>query len=204
MSAARVRTGVVLAGGASRRFPGGKAGQLLEGKTLLARAVHAVRAAGLSPVVSARAATELPATGAERWDEPATAPQHPLSGIAYALERAGAPIVVLPVDLPLLPPAVLYALASAPAPGALVGLGGAPAALVMAVDPSLAPALHAAAQAGAPALRTLAGLGVPIIELATLAPGADPAALTNVNDPLALAQVARQLARGGATERAQP
>jgi molybdopterin-guanine dinucleotide biosynthesis protein A len=118
--------GVVLAGGAAQRMGGDKAGALLEGRTLLAWTVAALRAAGLREVaVAAKAGAVLPAVDATVWEEPAE-PRHPLAGIAAALARAGGrDIVTLPVDLPLVPAAVLRALAAAP-------LGDAPAAVVRA------------------------------------------------------------------------
>ena len=43
--------------------------------------------------------TELPElSGVERWDEP-DYPQHPLTGIAHALERAGEPVLVCAADM---------------------------------------------------------------------------------------------------------
>ncbi len=153
MSAAPAQIGVILAGGASRRLPGGKPAALLAGRPLLGHAVDLVRAAGLEPVVCARASTELPPVDAPTWTEPKAGPDHaphPLAGVAFALERAAAPIVVVPVDLPFLPAPVLAALAGAPAPGAVLGVQGRPAALVAGLSPTLAPELRAAAMAGAP------------------------------------------------------
>lgn len=204
MSAARAQLGVVLAGGASRRMPGGKPGAMLAGTSLLERAVATVREAGLGPVVCARAGTPLPEASATRWIEatPDDAPRHPLAGIAWALEHAAAPIVVLPVDLPFLPAAALRALAGAPSPGALLGRAGRPAALVACLYPHLAPQLWAAAASGAPALRTLTDLGVQVVDLDGLPAGpVGPAALLNVNDPATLADAEREVRRRAATLR---
>ena len=193
----RARIGVVLAGGLATRMGGDKAGAQLGGQTLLANAVATVTAAGLTPRVCARASTALPPVPGLRdsaiWREPAPAPghegdAHPLAGLAYAAAQAGEPIVALPVDLPMLPPAVLTQLASQHTPLAVLGIGGKPAALVARVDPTHAALLAAAAGAGAPALRTLVALGAAVIDLADLAPGADPGqALANVNRPEDLA-----------------
>lgn len=187
----RARIGVVLAGGLATRMGGDKAGARLGELTLLANAVATVTAAGLEPRVCARASTVLPEVqGLSRcavWREPEPAPgqenhAHPLSGLAYAAAQAGEPIVALPVDLPLLPPAVLTQLACQQMPLAVLGSGGRPAALVARVGPAHAPLLADAAAAGAPALRTLVALGAAVLELADLAPGTDPdQALTNVN-----------------------
>ncbi len=189
MSAARI--GVVLAGGRATRMGGDKAGAMLGDRTLLAHAIGIVRAAGLQARVCARADTVLPAvdglTEAHVWREPrsghAPADAHPLRGVAHAARTAGEPIVVLPLDLPLLPPAVLTALAVQHAPLAVVGEAGRPAALIARVDWSHADALDEAADTGAPALRTLLAMGAAVRELTDLAPGLEATlALKNVND----------------------
>jgi molybdopterin-guanine dinucleotide biosynthesis protein A len=103
---------------------GDKAGAQLAGRPLLAWAVEALRAAGLDDVVVvAKRSTLLPAVEAAVWHEP-DEPRHPLAGVAYALERGGE-VLTLPVDLPLVPAAVLCDLAAA-------DLGDAPAAIVRA------------------------------------------------------------------------
>lgn len=179
---------MILAGGASSRMPAGKPGAELWGSTLLALAVATVRVAQLTPIVCARATTPLPAVDAELWREPGDvdARPHPLAAMAWCLERAGAPLLFLPVDLPLLPPEALAAVAAAgggPVP-AMLALEGRPAALVAAASPAHAEALAAAAQAGAPVLRTLAGLGAALVQPPSIM---GPRALTNVNDPSDLA-----------------
>lgn len=197
------RIGVVLAGGRATRMGGDKASASLDGATLLARAVEIVRAAGLEPRVCARATTTLPHVAgldaAAIWREPPSADgaasPHPLAGLAHALTVAGTPIVALPVDLPLLPPQVLRALAETSANASVLGVGARPAALVARVDPSLAGGLASAAAHGAPALRTLLALGAAIVDLADLAPGVEASrALANVNGPDDLAAVERLLA----------
>lgn len=184
-----VRYGVILAGGASTRMPGGKAHARIGGRTLLQRAVDTVHAAGLEAVVSSRAQTALALPpGVERWDEPETGQTpHPLRGVASALDQSSGPVVVLPVDLPFLPAEALSALA-AHRGQAILATGGRPAALVARLDPSLSRPLAAAADAGAPALRTLVDLGVALADLMHLAPTAPPHALLNVNDPATLAE----------------
>lgn len=186
---------------------GDKAGAVLDGRTLLERAVDLVREAGLQPRVCARASTLLPAVPGLApdaiWREPLpttdTDAAHPLAGLALALAQAGEPIVVLPVDLPLLPPDALRALATWPsASSAVLGIEGRPAALVARIEPALSAPLAQAAADHAPALRTLTALGVAVAELADLVAPADvAAALTNVNGPDDLAAVERLLRANG-------
>jgi molybdenum cofactor guanylyltransferase len=106
--------GVVLAGGAARRMRGAKATALLDGRPLVAWVLDALAAAGIEQrVVMAKADTVLPELDVPVWIEPAE-PRHPLAGIAHALARApGEDLVSVPVDLPLVSPATLRALAAA-------------------------------------------------------------------------------------------
>ncbi|HEY3187359.1 MAG TPA: molybdenum cofactor guanylyltransferase [Solirubrobacteraceae bacterium] len=106
---------MVLAGGAATRMGGAKATAQLAGRPLVAWALDALRAAGLDELaVAAKPDTPLPElAGVAVWREPAE-PRHPLAGVRHALERAGGrAIVTLPVDLPLVPGAVLRTLAEA-------------------------------------------------------------------------------------------
>ncbi len=177
-------------------MPGGKAGAQLDGRPLLAHAIDTARTAGLEPVVSTRADAVLPPTAVPVWPEPhPSGPAHPLHGIAAALDAAGEPIVVFPVDLPFLPPAALGALAASGS-DAVLASAGRPAALVARLSPALAPALREAAASGAPALRTFVALGAELLDLADAAPAAPPHALLNVNDPAALAEAERLLRLG--------
>lgn len=198
MSAARI--GVVLAGGHATRMGGDKAGAVLGGVSLLERALATLTGASLAPRVCARAATTLPACGAPIWREPAGDDAHPLAGLAWALALAEAPIVAMPVDLPLLPSAALRALAARPEPLVVVGAHGRPAALVVRAAPHHARALGMAAQSGAPAMRTLLALGAVVVDLAVLAPGASKDALLNVNDAADLARAETLLPRNAAGE----
>jgi molybdenum cofactor guanylyltransferase len=109
-----VTLGVVLAGGAARRMGGEKATALLDGRPLVAWVLDALAAAGIERrVVVAKATTRLPELGVPVWVEPAE-PRHPLAGVAHALARApGEDLVTVPVDVPLIRPATLRALAAA-------------------------------------------------------------------------------------------
>ncbi|WP_022927105.1 molybdenum cofactor guanylyltransferase [Patulibacter americanus] len=173
----------ILAGGRSRRMGTPKAGVLLDGRPLLEHAVAAVRSAGLIPVVVAKDDSLLPRTDAERWGEPAE-PRHPLAGVAAALGRAGVPVVVLPVDLPRVPPGLLAHLAARPEPLVVVEGAGRLHPLLGRFDPRHAPALAQAAAEGAPVVRTVRALGAVTVDGDVLAAFGDPAAyLVNVNRP---------------------
>lgn len=208
MSTDPARIGVVLAGGRAVRMSGGKPAAKLGDRSLLAHAVGTVRAAGLEPRVCAREGTWLPSVDVEEWREPShvvtpvgagpgavdpAAAAHPLAGLAYALRRAGEPIVALPVDLPFLPPEVLGGLAGRRETLVVLAAGGRPTALVVRADPIHAGALAAAATAGAPALRTFLELGAALVELRHLAPEAPAHALFNVNDAADLLEAQRLL-----------
>ena len=96
--------GAVLAGGAGRRLGGGKPTARLHGCALATYPVEALRAVCDVVVVVCKPATALPdLPGTERWEEPEQ-PQHPLTGIVYALERAHQPVLVCAVDMPWITP----------------------------------------------------------------------------------------------------
>jgi molybdopterin-guanine dinucleotide biosynthesis protein A len=91
-------TGVVLAGGASRRFGSDKAVAEVDGVPMARRVAECLARAGLSPVVAAR--RERHVLGLETWIEP-DGPVHPAWGIACALVRAGGEgVFVAPCDVP--------------------------------------------------------------------------------------------------------
>jgi molybdenum cofactor guanylyltransferase len=102
--------GAVLAGGRGSRLGGAKATAEAAGRPLLAWALDALRAAVPDVVVIAKKATPLPPCDAPvHRDEPDDF--HPRHGIVSALRRgAGRPVVVLPCDMPLVPPALLEVL----------------------------------------------------------------------------------------------
>lgn len=155
--------GAILAGGRGRRMGGGKPGRELGGRPLIAWPAAALAEACGRVVVVAKAGSELPELpGVERWDEP-DADHHPARGIAFALERAGAPVLVCAADMPFVTAdacrrvaaglgegsaavavaaGVMQPVLAAYAPGALEAFRAAPpdAALIRTVD-SLEPAL---------------------------------------------------------------
>jgi molybdopterin-guanine dinucleotide biosynthesis protein A len=160
-----------------------KAGVLLDGRSLLDHAVAAARAAGLRPVVVAKRESALPPCDAERWDEP-DEPHHPLTGVAAALRRARTPVVVLPVDLPRVPPGLLALLATRPEPLVVVQGAGRVHPLLGRFSPEHADPLAQAAAAGAPVVATVQALGAVVLGEVALERYGDPAAfLVNVNRP---------------------
>lgn len=186
----------ILAGGRSRRMGAPKALVPLAGRSLLAHAIVTARAAGLPPLVVAKAATPLGPLDVPRCPEP-DQPQHPLAGVAAALRWAGRPLVTLPVDMPLVPPGLLTLLAARPEPLVIVRAGGRIHPLLARFDPTLLDALDAAAAAGAPVVGTLLGLGAAELDDADLTPFGDPTALlVNVNRPEQLAAL-EDVVRGG-------
>jgi molybdopterin-guanine dinucleotide biosynthesis protein A len=113
--------GFVLAGGRSSRMGRDKALVELDGRTLAALAVDKLKAAGLSAVIAgARSGLGhlAPVVADEAPDE------GPLRGVCTALESTKAPLTVfVPVDMPLIPAALLSHLVSdARATGAAVTL----------------------------------------------------------------------------------
>ena len=102
--------GAVLAGGRGSRLGGAKATAEVLGRPLLAWSLDALRAAVPDVVVIAKPATPLPDCDAPvHRDEPEDC--HPRHGIVSALRRGGGrPVVVVPCDMPLVPPALLEVL----------------------------------------------------------------------------------------------
>ena len=102
--------GAILAGGRGARLGGAKAKAQAAGRPLLAWSLDALREAVPEVVVIAKEATPLPPCDVPvHRDEPADF--HPRHGIVSALRRAGGrPVVVVPCDMPLVPPALLEVL----------------------------------------------------------------------------------------------
>ena len=142
--------GFVLAGGLSTRMGRDKAMLLFAGRPLVARAVDILRQAGLSASISG-----------ERDDLAAFAPvvadrvpgQGPLGGLCAALESTPARwAVFLPVDAPLLPPAlVTHLLRFAQSSGAAVtisSVGGFEHTFPAVLDRAVLPTLRAELESG--------------------------------------------------------
>jgi molybdopterin-guanine dinucleotide biosynthesis protein A len=165
-------TGVLLVGGASRRFGSPKALAQLDGETLAERAHRTLAEAFGPPLVLGKSADglDLPfAVEDDGYDVRA-----PIAGVAAALRRAATDlVVVLPTDLPAVTPKLLHRLADAAADAAVPQTGPLPGAYRR----SALPVLERRIAAGDLALRdALAELDVRVVE-------ADPAELMNVNTP---------------------
>ena len=180
--------GALLAGGRGSRLGGAKATAEVLGRPLLAWSLDALRAAVPDVVIIAKAETPLPPCDAPvHRDEPADF--HPRHGIVSALQRgAGRPVVVVPCDMPLVPPALLEVLLD-------VVAGGAPAAIPRAegrVHPlcgaysadALAPL--EAAPSDEPITRTLTQLGAVVLNAEA---AADRMLNVNTRADLGLAEI---------------
>lgn len=165
----RSLTGVLLVGGASRRFGSAKALAELAGETLADRAWRLLD----------DACDERFAVGRGIGLPFPTLPDAvfgggPLAGIVAGLRTAANDVaIVVPVDMPLLTVAALHELADACRDAAVSQSGPLPGAYAK----RALPALEAALERGDLALRhMLEGLDVTTIQL-------DPALLANVNEP---------------------
>jgi molybdopterin-guanine dinucleotide biosynthesis protein A len=176
----------VLAGGASRRMGAPKPGAPLGGRPLIAWPLAAAAAAGLRAVVVAKGSTPLPPLDVEVWLEPER-PQHPLTGLVCALQRAGGPIVAVACDQPWLPPELLARVAAAEGCAA-VSAGGAPEPFPARYPLQALPALRRGLEAQAPLRRVLAALAPVAIEIE------DARLVASLNTPEALAAAERSLA----------
>jgi molybdopterin-guanine dinucleotide biosynthesis protein A len=176
----------VLAGGASRRMGAPKPLAPLGGRPLIAWPLAAAEAAGLRAVVVAKATTPLPPVGVEVWLEP-DAPQHPLTGLVHALERAGTDVVAVGCDQPWLAPELLGRLAEARGCAAPL-VGGALEPFPARYPVAALDALRSALAEEAPLRRVLAALAPEPVAVG------DPRIVAGVNTPEALAAAERSLA----------
>jgi molybdopterin-guanine dinucleotide biosynthesis protein A len=98
--------GIVLAGGAGRRLGRPKAGVVLEGRTLVERAVEALRPHCRALLVVSRPEVELPALDATVCHD-RTGPDAPLNALATGLATLETDdVLVLACDLPYAQPVV--------------------------------------------------------------------------------------------------
>ncbi len=177
--AAQGLTGILLVGGASRRFGSAKALATLDGETLAARAWRT-----LGAVASERIAVGKTALGLELpfpLLDDATEVQAPLAGVVAGLRAACTEVaVVVPVDTPLLAPDELRALGDG-CTGivAVPPTGPLPCAVRRDALPTLEQELAAGRLALSDAFGQLPGTVVPL----------DLHALENVNTPGDLARL---------------
>lgn len=189
--------GVLLAGGAGRRMGGGKPGRELAGRPLLAHPAAAL-AAVCERVAAVCKPGEVPppVAGVEPWDDEPAEPRHPGTGIAHALARAGAEVLVCAADMPFVTASECGALAAEAErrPGAVAVVGvcaGRVQPLLGVYRPAAAAPLRAAAERGASLTEVLEELGAVGVELPA-------AALRGVDTPAALAAAEAELTRRGA------
>jgi molybdopterin-guanine dinucleotide biosynthesis protein A/SAM-dependent methyltransferase len=157
--------GAVLAGGRGSRLGGKKATAEVLGRPLLDWTLEALRRTVDDVVVIAKVATPLPPTDAPVWrSEPPDF--HPRHGLVSALRGAqGRPVVVVPVDMPLVPEALietLLALIEDGAPAAIPEGGGHIHPLCAAYHPMALGPLESADR-DEPLKRTLDRLGAAVV-----------------------------------------
>jgi len=168
-------TGVLLVGGASRRFGSPKALAQLEGETLAERGFRPLREAfGTEPIAIGKGADALPLPFPVHDD--GSEIRAPIVGVAAALRLAPTElVVVVPTDMPWVSAALLRSLAGAATShdAAIVETGPLPGAFRR----SGLPVLERRIAAGELTLREAAAeLGAAVVE-------ADGAELRNVNTP---------------------
>ena len=177
--------GAVLAGGRGSRLGGRKATAEVLGRPLLDWTLEAVRRVVPDVVVIAKEATPLPPCDAPVWrSEPPDF--HPRHGLVSALEgAAGRTVVVVPVDMPLVPPQLietLLALIDDGAAAAIPEAGGHIHPLCAAYHPMALRALRDAPR-DEPLKRTLDRLGTAVVDA-----GGMGDLLLNINTPADLAR----------------
>ena len=137
--------------------------------------------------------TDLPdLDGAERWEEPSEA-QHPMVGIAYALERAGGPVLVCACDMPFVTAELVAHIAAGPGTVVLEA-GGRLHPLLARYDPAAIAVLNHALAAQRPLHEAIRDAGAVVVSEAELARFGDPARLLfNVNTPADLSRAEQLL-----------
>lgn len=187
-----------------------KAGVDLAGHPLVSYPLAAARAAGLEAVVVAKPDSALPSLNVDVTvlREPAR-PAHPLCGIVCVLEHVtpGRAVVIVAVDLPFAPSALLAHLAAAAEPLIVPRAGGRMHPLLARYHPSLLDRLTAALAGGDSLQATVARLGARTLEPPELSAFGDPGRmLRNINSSEDLAAAERELAQpsSGCGESASP
>jgi molybdopterin-guanine dinucleotide biosynthesis protein A len=182
--------GVVLAGGAGARLGGAKPTRTLAGRPLAAYPAAALAELCSRVAMVAKPGDELPELErVERWDEPAE-PRHPLTGIVYALEHAGEPVLVCAADMPFVTPEALRTLVAAggSAPAVVAVAGGMLQPVLAMYAPAALPSLRAA-EPDAPLTRTVEALDPMRVAL-------PPPLVRSVDTPEELAAAEAELSAG--------
>lgn len=160
----------------------------LAGRPLISYPVAAASAAGLEPLVVAKASSPLPELECPIVTEP-DLPAHPLAGIIAALEHLGEPVVVIACDLPLAPPALIAELASREA-DLVVPADPRPQPLIARYAPALLPRLRASLVMGEPLVKLVAEIGGEAIPPEELRGFGDLEVMfANANDPAELSRI---------------
>ncbi|HEX6491739.1 MAG TPA: molybdenum cofactor guanylyltransferase [Gaiellaceae bacterium] len=169
-------TGVLLVGGASRRFGSAKALAPFAGTTLAERAWRVLGEACEERLAFGKADDELALPFPVRDD--GIELRAPIAGVVAGLRAASHELCVfLPVDVPRVTPNLVRALGNACLEAAITQTGALPAALARSALPVLERRLA----------RSELALRDALAELETAVVEADPALLVNVNAPQELA-----------------
>lgn len=183
--------GLILAGGPGTRIGGGKPNVALHGEPLLGYPLRAMHAVLRDVAVITKPHVVLPRL--ERtmvWVEPER-PLHPLFGICEALALAGGrAVLACAADMPFVTPALLGALAEAPAagrPAVLAACGGVARPLLGRYLPASAPLLAQAARRQLPLEEAVRALRPTLVEVT------DQIELFDVDTPDDLLQAAGML-----------
>ena len=183
--------GAVLAGGGGRRMGGSKVGATLAGRPLVSYPLAALGAVCDRLAVVCKADTEVPELkGVERWDEP-DYPQHPLTGITHALERAEEPVLVCAGDMPFVTADACRSLLAA------AGASGGAQAAVAVADGVLQPVFGVYAPIALDTLRAAesdVALTATIESLDPVRVALPPAIVRSVDTPQELAEAEADLA----------
>jgi molybdenum cofactor guanylyltransferase len=176
----RALTGILLVGGASRRFGAPKALARLDGETLAERAWRLLGEVAEERLAVGKAGDHLalPFPLLDDGYDLRAALVGAVAGLRAAAHHVS---LVVPVDMPRLTPAALLALADACAPAAAPAAAPLPAAVHKSVLPVLERRLALADLALHDALDELGAVRVEI----------DPVLLANVNTPADLREVAK-------------
>jgi molybdenum cofactor guanylyltransferase len=184
----KARHAAILAGGKSSRMGVPKAAVDLAGRPLITYPIAAARAAGLEPLVIAKASSPLPPLDCRIVAEP-DEPTHPLTGVIAALQHVAEPVVVIACDLPLVPAELIAELASRE-PDLVVPADPRPQPLVARYAPALLPRLQASLVMGEPLVKLVADIcGEAISPDELRAFGDLEVMFANANDPAELSNI---------------